>query len=107
MDSAAIKKSPALTNMAEVRRAVDRIDRELVRLIAERQGLMAAAARIKPDRASVRDPARIEDVVTKVLASAAKAGLSPKIAEPVWRTMIERCIAHEYEVWDELRVDAK
>jgi isochorismate pyruvate lyase len=86
--------------MADVRREVDRIDRALVPLIAERQQLMEAAARIKGNREAIRDPARIEDVVAKILAAAAEAGLSPRIAEPVWRTLIERCIAHEYETWD-------
>ena len=102
MDAAPIKKTPAqeCRTMDDVRREVDRIDRTLVRLIAERQSLMEAAARIKPDRESIRDPARIEDVVAKVLDAARAAGLSAQIAEPVWRTLIERCIAHEYLTWD-------
>ena len=89
--------------MAEVRAGVDALDRQLVALLAERQRYMDAAARIKLDRAAVRDPARIEDVVTKVKAEARRAGLSEAIAEPVWRTLIERCIAHEFEAWDRLR----
>jgi isochorismate pyruvate lyase len=93
-------------NMAEVRVGVDALDRALVALIAERQRYMDAAARIKTDRAVVHDAARIEDVVAKVKASARAAGLSEAIAEPVWRTMIDRCIAHEFEVWDRLRVKA-
>lgn len=87
--------------MAEVREGVDALDRALVALIAERQRYMEAAARIKPSREAIHDPARIEDVVTKVLESARAASLSPAIAEPVWRTLIARCIAHEFEVWDE------
>jgi len=51
----------------------------------------------------VHDSARIEDVVAKVKASARAAGLSEAIAEPVWRTMIDRCIAYEFEVWDKTR----
>lgn len=97
---------PECETMADVRYEVDRLDRALVKLIAERQSYMDAAARIKGDRNTVRDPARIEDVVSKVLAEAKKHGLSPAIAEPVWRTMIEQCIQHEFEVWDELREDA-
>jgi len=93
-------------SMIDVRYEVDRLDRTLVALIAERQSYMDAAARIKGDRNTVRDPARIEDVVSKVLAEAAKHGLSPSIAEPVWRTMIEQCIQHEFVEWDALREDA-
>jgi isochorismate pyruvate lyase len=56
------------TTMAEVRVGVDALDRALVQLLAERQGYMDAAARIKPNRGVVRDVARIEDVVAKVKA---------------------------------------
>ncbi len=99
------KTGPECSAMADVRYEVDRLDRALVKLIAERQSYMDAAARIKDDRDTVRDPARIEEVVSKVLAEAQRQGLSPAIAEPVWRTMIEQCIRHEFEVWDELRTD--
>ncbi|HEX4711117.1 chorismate mutase [Phenylobacterium sp.] len=92
--------------MTEVRQGVDALDRLLVSVLAERQRYMDAAARIKQDRAAVRDDARIEDVVAKVRAAARAAGLSEEIAEPVWRILIERCIAHEFGVWDALRQTA-
>lgn len=89
--------------IADVRYEIDRIDRLLVEIIAERQSFMDAAARIKPDRGIVHDRARIEDVVAKVLAKCEKQGLSPAIAEPVWRTMIDRCIAYEFGSFDGLK----
>ena len=48
----------------------------------------------------MRDPARIEDVVAKVIAEGRKAGLSPEIAEPVWRSLIEASIRHEFDAFD-------
>jgi isochorismate pyruvate lyase len=101
-----VRRPADCQTMAEVRVGVDALDRQLVALLTERQGYMDAAARIKQDRATVRDEARIEDVVAKVKASARAAGLSEAIAEPVWRTLIERCIAYEFEVWDRLRAEA-
>jgi isochorismate pyruvate lyase len=89
--------------MPEVREGVDALDRELVRLLVTRQGYMHAAARIKPNRDAVYDAERIEDVVAKVLNEARAQGLSAEIAEPVWRKLIERCIAHEFERWDATR----
>ena len=89
--------------MLDVRQGVDALDRALVALLAERQGYMDAAARIKPDRSKVFDRARIEDVVAKVKAAARESGLSEAIAEPVWRTLIDRCIAYELDAWDALR----
>ena len=92
--------------MVEVRQGVDALDRALVKLLAERQGYMDAAARIKPSRDVVHDEARIEEVVSRVKAAATEAGLSHAIAEPVWRMLISRCIAHEFGVWDALRQEA-
>ncbi len=93
------------TTMAEVRQGVDALDRALVALLTERQGYMDAAARIKPHRGVVRDVARIEDVVAKVKTEASLTGLSHAIAEPVWRTLVDRCIAYEFSVWDRTRKD--
>ena len=93
----------ACETMIEVRHGVDALDRALVALLAERQRYMDAAARIKPNRDAVHDQDRIEDVVAKVLVSAEAHRLSPDIAEPVWRTLIDRCIAHEFQTWDRTR----
>lgn len=93
--------------MKDVRTGVDEIDRMLVALIARRQGYMAAAARIKTDRTVVRDEDRIKEVLAKVKTEAERQGLSWSIAEPVWREMMERCIAYEFAVWDELRAPGR
>lgn len=82
-------------SMAQVRQEIDRIDRLLISLLAERQTYVARAAEIKPSRDVVRDPVRVEDVVTKVKAAAEQAGFSPEIAETVWRAMIDEFIAFE------------
>lgn len=92
--------------MKDVRAGVDEVDRMLVALIARRQGYMDAAARIKQSRDTVRDEARIREVLSKVRAEAEKHGLSWSIAEPVWREMMERCIAYEFTEWDALRQPA-
>lgn len=93
----------ACQSMTEVRAGVDAVDAALVALMAERVRYMDAAARLKPSRAAVHDATRIEEVVAKVLAAAAREGLPVAIAEPVWRLLIDRCIAHEYDSFDRLR----
>lgn len=93
----------ACRDMTAVRAGVDEVDTMLVALIARRQGYMDAAASIKQRRDTVRDEARIGEVLSKVRAEADRQGLSWSIAEPVWREMMERCIAYEFIVWDGLR----
>lgn len=86
--------------MGEVRQKIDDLDRKLVALLAERQKLIAEAGKVKPSRDTVRDEARIEEVVRLVLAEADRAGLAADIAEPVWRQLIEASIAYELKVFD-------
>ena len=95
------KDAQSCTSMEELRVAIDALDAELVQLLARRQAYIERAAILKTDRGTVRDEARIEDVVQKVLAAAKQAGLSPAIAEAVWRVLIERSIQHEFQKFDE------
>ncbi|MEM8937616.1 MAG: chorismate mutase, partial [Pseudomonadota bacterium] len=82
------------------RLGIDQIDKQLVRLIAQRQSYIEAAGRIKPRREDVHNQARIDDVVRKVVAEAGRCGLQERIAEPVWRELIDRSIDYEYVIWD-------
>ena len=86
--------------MQDIRAQIDALDKRLVALLAERQKLIAAAGKVKPSRDTVRDEARIEEVVRLVLAEAKKSGLAREIAEPVWRQLIGSSIAYEYGVFD-------
>jgi isochorismate pyruvate lyase len=87
-------------SMTELRQAIDVLDARLVALLAVRQAYIERAAQLKTGRDQVRDPERIEDVVSKVVAEGRKAGLSADIAEPVWRTLIEASIRHEFDAFD-------
>ena len=93
--------------MNEVRYEIDRLDRVLVRLLSERQRYIERAAEIKSNRTDVRDEARVKDVIAKVLAEARRTGLSADIAEAVWRTLVERSIAHEFSAFDAKRQRSK
>jgi isochorismate pyruvate lyase len=87
-------------SMPDVRREIDRIDRALVRLLAERLTYIERAGHIKPLRSAVRDEDRIRDVLAKVRATCQQEGFPYTIAEPVWRQLMEGCIAHEFLVFD-------
>ena len=101
MQNDAPHKDPQSCNsMEELRDGIDALDVELVTLLARRQAYIERAAILKKDRGTVRDEARIEDVVRKVLAAAKEKGLSPAIAEAVWRVLIERSILHEFQKFD-------
>jgi isochorismate pyruvate lyase len=75
-------------SLSEVRARIDGIDADLVRLLADRQSLVRAAAAFKADQQAVRAPARVEEVVALARERAIAVGLAPAVAESVWRAMI-------------------
>lgn len=91
------------TSMNEVRAGVDRIDRELVALLAERFAHMRAAARIKPDRAMVRDEARKRQVIVQACAEAERLGAPADIIADLWDQLVEASITYEMASFDRTR----
>jgi isochorismate pyruvate lyase len=102
MDS--LKDPEDCTAMDEVRAGVDTIDRAVIALLKRRFAFMEAAARIKPDRAAVRDEERKADVLAKVEGEAKRLGLpDPAFVRGLYEQLVERSIAYEFEVFDRTR----
>ena len=97
--------SPTVDNGAccqsidEVRKNIDRIDHDIVRLMAERGRYVHEAARFKADPTHVEVPARAEAVVQKAKSLAQENGLSPQIAESTYRPMLRAYLDYEQEVF--------
>lgn len=89
--------------MAEVRAEIDALDRDIVALLADRLHYIDEAARIKKDRAAVRDEARIADVLIKVEAEAQRLGADPRVVASAYRALVEASIMHEFEKFDRLQ----
>lgn len=89
--------------MAEVRAGVDATDRALIALLDRRFGYMRAAARIKHDRAAVRDEARKAAVIAAAVADADARGLPGNAMGELWDRLVEASIEYELDEWDRLR----
>jgi isochorismate pyruvate lyase len=85
--------------LAEVRGAIDRIDREIVALMAERGKYVAEAGRFKADPAAVSAPARVDAIIAKVKGLAREDGLAESVAERSYRAMIAAFEDYEREEW--------
>lgn len=92
--------------MLEVRAGVDATDRALIDLIDRRFGYMRAAARIKSDRAAVRDECRKAQVIANVCADAEMRGLPAPELAAIWEQLVEASIAYELAEWDRLSAAA-
>lgn len=96
-------KPAACRTMAEVRHGVDRLDEQIVALLAERFRYMEAAARIKPQRDQVRDEWRKADVLAKVAASARQEQAPEERIAQLYEDLVESSIAFELQRFDATR----
>lgn len=83
------------SSLEEVRENIDRIDDNIIQLIAERTEYVRQAAVFKKSESDVRAADRVEAVIAKVREKAQKYGASPDIAETVYRNMINGFINME------------
>ena len=75
-------------DLDEVRSNIDRLDRGIVRLLAERGKYVVQAARFKKAEADVHAPARVEQVAANVRRLASEFGASPDIVERGYRVLV-------------------
>jgi len=87
-------------DMSHVRAEIDRIDREMVDLIAQRFGYVERAWQLKKDPSEAYVPWRIQQVIDKVKARAGENGMPAEMTEMVaaiWRQMIGWFVQYEEE----------
>ncbi len=76
-------------DLTKIRKNIDDLDSMIITLLAKRQDFVSAAGKLKNDKQAVQDPKRVEQVIERVRAKALSSGLSPEIAERVYRTIID------------------
>lgn len=97
-----INRPENCASMDDVRVEIDRLDSDLIDLMAERFQYVDRAWQIKqggPEGALV--PWRVQQVIDKVKAQAEHKGLPPELAEAMWRQMIGWFIQYETEKLDQ------
>ncbi len=98
----AARRLPAdCTSLAQVRAEIDRLDEQIVRLLAERGGYVLAAARFNHSADEVPAPQRVEQVIAHVRALALQHGALPEVVERSYRAMIAAFIEAEFRHWQQ------
>lgn len=82
-------------SLEQVRGQIDRIDRAIVTLLAERGAYVLQAARFKNNADEVRAPQRVAQVIAGSVALAKELGAHPVVTEQVYRAMISAFIEAE------------
>jgi isochorismate pyruvate lyase len=87
----------------DIRREIDRLDRELVARLAERFGYVRRMAEIKQDPQEARIDTRVDDVLAKVTALADEHGLDPELMRDLWTRLMDWNILWEERAITERR----
>ncbi len=86
-------------SMAEVRAAIDALDRRIIALLQERTAYIDRAGELKSQNGL---PARIFDRVEEVMANARRTagenGLDPDLVEQVWQLLVDWSIEREARI---------
>jgi isochorismate pyruvate lyase len=77
-------------DLSAIRTGIDEVDRRLVLLLAERQRLVGEVVRFKRARhMPVVDRGREDRMLAAIAVTAVEAGLDPRVAKQVLRTIID------------------
>ncbi len=84
-----------VNNLEELRVEIDKIDIEIVKLIASRAKYIHQAASFKNTVEDVKAPARVEEVIQNVRSQALALGMSPNLVNDIYKLMIEDMVESE------------
>jgi len=90
-----VTDTTSCNSIEAVRENIDRIDIQIVSLLAERGRYVKQAARFKKTTDDVRAPQRVEQVIDKVKAISLQVGANAVVIERVYRAMISAFVEAE------------
>jgi isochorismate pyruvate lyase len=86
-------------SLQDIRREIDGIDEEVIRLLGRRAGYVHAAARFKTSEEHVAAPERQAAMMAVRRAWAEREGLSADVIEDVYRRLVAYFVERELEEW--------
>ena len=87
--------------MEELRKDLDILDEELLKIISKRFKFIEQAAIIKNDASEIRDNERIEEIILRLKGLAKNYDISSDIVEKLWRFIIDLSIEYEKEIFNQ------
>ncbi len=88
-------------NMEELRKDLDILDEELLKIISKRFKFIEQAAIIKNDASEIRDNERIEEIILRLRGLAKNYDINSDIVEKLWRFIIDLSIEYEKEIFSQ------
>ncbi len=84
-------------SLEEVRSEIDKIDEEIVKLIAKRSKYVKQAAKFKESVEEIKSDERINDVLNHVRHLAGSLGISPNLVADIFKILIDKMVEMEIE----------
>jgi len=82
-------------SLEEVRQYIDRLDDQIVELIAARNGYVKQAAKFKHSLEEIKGKERMEAVMDRVRMRAMEFGVSPNLLSKLYTIMIDEMVEAE------------
>lgn len=95
-----LKNPNACENISEIRDALDKIDMELIRMLALRQDYVKEIVKFKSSNDGIIAKERKEQVLKERKAWAEERGLDPEMIENVFSLLIERNIQIQFDIYN-------
>jgi len=82
-------------SLEEVRNEIDKVDENIIKLIASRKNYVKQAANFKHSIDEIKADDRVDNVLNKVRHQALSLGLSPNLVSEIYQRMIDDMVETE------------
>jgi len=86
-------------NLNDVRKSIDKVDNQLVKLIGEREFFVKEALKFKKNKKQIIDKKRINIVLKRIKNLSKKYKANSLIIERIWKLMIKNFIILENKLF--------
>ena len=94
-----MKSADECEDIYDIRAEIDRIDREVIALLAQRFAYVKAAAKFKTSREGVKAPDRLEAMLRQRREWAESLGLNSDVIEKLYRDLVNHFTEEEMKHW--------
>ena len=84
-------------NILKIRKKLDKVDIELLRVIKERSILVDQVVKLKKTKKEVVDKKRINFILKRIKKKSISAKIDPMITTSIWKEMINAFIRYEHK----------
>ena len=81
--------------LKNIRKKLDKLDNNLLRLIKKRTQLVDIVIRIKKHKKDIVDKKRIKQILKRIKSQSRKMKIDPEITKKIWISMINAYIKYE------------